>query len=167
METSVAVTQNFVDSKNFEFVCLDLAPGYRHKGICRAGLLALDEGSAEDVKKTTPCDDCDLSYPDLTRKEKRVRVNGSDENQNYEEASNGLFRSYNSWQQGFSYDINFLEKFLDEERDHYNFPWNLGNCIGQREMREWLSKLWIGKPEMRQLIWKVLPFLWFLPSWAV
>lgn len=33
LETTVAVTQNFVNSKNFEFVCLDMAPGYRHKGV--------------------------------------------------------------------------------------------------------------------------------------
>lgn len=149
METTIAVTQNFVDSNNFEFVCLDMAPGYRHKGICRAGLLALDEGSHDDKS---------LSYPDMTRKEKRVRINSSRESQNCEEAINDVSKSYNLWKQGFSYDISFLEKFLDEERDHYNFPWSSGNCIGQREMREWLYKLWIGKPEMRELVWKVIPF---------
>ncbi|XP_044474735.1 F-box protein At1g78280 isoform X1 [Mangifera indica] len=145
LETTIAVTQNFVDSNNFEFVCLDMAPGYRHKGICRAGLLALDEGSHDDKS---------LSYPDMTRKEKRVRINSSRESQNCEEAINDVSKSYNLWKQGFSYDISFLEKFLDEERDHYNFPWSSGNCIGQREMREWLYKLWIGKPEMRELVWK-------------
>ncbi|KAJ0085453.1 hypothetical protein Patl1_08561 [Pistacia atlantica] len=126
LETTIAVTQNFVDSNNFEFVCLDMAPGYRHKGVCRAGLLALDEGGLEAFEKNACRDDKSLSYPDMTRKEKR----------------------------GFSYDISFLEKFLDEERDHYNFPWSSGNCIGQREMREWLYKLWVGKPEMRGLVWK-------------
>lgn len=43
LDTSVAVTQNFVNMTNFEFVCLDMAPGYRHKGVARAGLLALQE----------------------------------------------------------------------------------------------------------------------------
>lgn len=158
METTIAVTQNFVDSNNFEFVCLDMAPGYRHKGVCRAGLLALDEGSLEVFEKNACCDDKSLSYPDMTRKEKRLRINSSRENQNCEEAINGVSKSYNLWKQGFSYDISFLEKFLDEERDHYNFPWSSGNCIGQREMREWLYKLWVGKPEMRGLVWKVIPF---------
>lgn len=58
------------------------------------------------------------------------------------------------WKNGFSYDIDFLASFLDKERDHYNFPWSMGNSVGQREMRAWLSKLWVLKPEMRELIWK-------------
>jgi hypothetical protein len=43
LDTSIVVTQNFVNMTNFEFVCLDMAPGYRHKGVARAGLLALQE----------------------------------------------------------------------------------------------------------------------------
>ncbi|KAL5844348.1 hypothetical protein ACOSQ4_010306 [Xanthoceras sorbifolium] len=154
LETTVAVTQNFVDSQNFQFVCLDFAPGYLHKGVCRAGKLALGEDSLEGVKKNTPSDDYNLSYPDLVRIEKRIQTKKSGENHNSEGATNGASRSYNLQRKGFPYDINVLEKFLDEERDHYNFPWSPGNCIGQREMREWLSKLWVGKPEMRELIWK-------------
>lgn len=161
LETTIAVTQNFVNSKNFEFVCLDFAPGYRHKGVCRAGLLALEEESLEGGGKNTSAGDHDMSYPDLTRKEKRVRVNRCGEIQNHEEDTNGASKNYNSSKQDFSYDINFLAKFLDEDRDHYNFPWSSGNCTGKREMREWLYKLWVGKPEMRELIWKVLPFLSF------
>ncbi|KAH9690650.1 F-box protein [Citrus sinensis] len=154
LETTIAVTQNFVNSKNFEFVCLDFAPGYRHKGVCRAGLLALEEESLEGGGKNTSAGDHDMSYPDLTRKEKRVRVNRCGEIQNHEEDTNGASKNYNSSKQDFSYDINFLAKFLDEDRDHYNFPWSSGNCTGKREMREWLYKLWVGKPEMRELIWK-------------
>ena len=55
----------------------------------------------------------------------------------------------------FSYDINFLAMFLDKEQDHYTSLWSSSNSIGQREMREWLSKLWVEKPETRDLIWKV------------
>jgi len=50
LETTVAVTQNFVNSKNFEFVCLDMAPGYRHKGVSRAGLLAVDGGMSGEIE---------------------------------------------------------------------------------------------------------------------
>ncbi|RRT53567.1 hypothetical protein B296_00045256 [Ensete ventricosum] len=32
---------NFVNKTNFEFVCLDMAPGHCHKGVCRAGFLAV------------------------------------------------------------------------------------------------------------------------------
>lgn len=138
-----------MNKENFGFVCLDMAPGYHHKGVCRAGLLALDEHNSEEMEKETGEDDT-LSYSDLTRKEKRVRINGEGETENHKEDANVVSN-------GFSYDIDFLASFLDKERDHYNFPWSMGNSVGQREMRDWLSKLWVMKPEMRKLIWKVIP----------
>ncbi|XP_059460654.1 lysine-specific demethylase JMJ21 isoform X2 [Corylus avellana] len=147
LETTIAVTQNFVNSKNFEFACLDMAPGYRHKGVCRAGLLALEQGSFEDA-------DDSFNYPDLARKDKRARIQKPGDGPNHEKTTNGASRRYNMWKQGFSYDINFLSMFLDKEKDHYIHPWSAGNCMGQREMRDWLSKLWVGKPGLRELIWK-------------
>ncbi|KAK9269878.1 hypothetical protein L1049_025451 [Liquidambar formosana] len=154
LETTVAVTQNFVNSKNFEFVCLDMAPGYRHKGVCRAGLLALNGESLEDAKKNTFYDEDCQNYSDLTRKAKRFRISKSVEDPKYDNITNGDSKSHNVWNQDFSYDINFLAMFLDKNRDHFNSPWSSSNCIGQREMREWLCKLWVEKPGMRELIWK-------------
>lgn len=156
LETTVAVTQNFVNSTNFEFVCLDMAPGYRHKGVCRAGLLAVDDGSFEDIENNVPYVKNDLSHSNLSRKEKRLRILETGEDPKYGRAENVVSKNYNLWKHGFSYDINFLSMFLDKERDHYNSPWSSGNCMGQREMREWLYRLWVGKPAMRDLIWKVL-----------
>ncbi|XP_054788759.1 lysine-specific demethylase JMJ21 isoform X2 [Prosopis cineraria] len=154
LETTIAVTQNFVNSSNFEFVCLDMAPGYRHKGVCRAGLLALDDDSYEHVKKNVFCDEQNLSYSIPPKREKRARNHENGDDLNNERTKNGVSRAYNAWKDGFSYDIKFLSMFLDKDRDHYRSPWSSGNSIGQRELREWLSKLWIGKPEMRALIWK-------------
>ncbi|KAG6705463.1 hypothetical protein I3842_07G180400 [Carya illinoinensis] len=154
LEITIAVTQNFVNSTNFEFACLDMAPGYRHKGVCRAGLLALDEGSFEDADKNICYNNDDFSCSDLTRKEKRVRVLKPGDDPSKERTTNGASKRYHLWKQGFSYDINFLSMFLDKDRDHYNSPWSSGNCMGQREMREWLSKLWVGNPGKRELIWK-------------
>ncbi|KAM7516848.1 hypothetical protein LguiA_006431 [Lonicera macranthoides] len=154
LETTIAVTQNFVNSTNFEFVCLDLAPGYQHKGVCRAGLLALDEGYFQDAKNNAFFTEDNLSNLDPSRKEKRVRISESLEYLECEDATGGAFKSYNTWNPEFSYDINFLSMFLDKERDHYNSVWSSSNCIGQREMREWLWKLWLGKPGLRNLIWK-------------
>ncbi|GMP45903.1 hypothetical protein CsSME_00014250 [Camellia sinensis var. sinensis] len=154
LETTVAVTQNFVNSANFEFVCLDMAPGYQHKGVCRAGLLALNEGSFEDSKKTTLSTEDSLSDTDQTRKEKRIKFCEPVEEPNSENAVNSTSINHNLHDQEFSYDINFLEMFLDKGRDHYNSLWSSSNCIGQREMREWLWKLWIAKPGLRNLIWK-------------
>ncbi|KAI4388722.1 hypothetical protein MLD38_001027 [Melastoma candidum] len=148
LETTVAVTQNYANSKNFEFVCLDLAPGYRHKGVCRAGMLAINE----EIPAATDFGEEDYSdYLNSTRKEKRLKVQSGFDG---ETGTNKHLKSYNLWKDGFSYDINFLSKFLDEDRDHYNYPWSAGNCIGQREMREWLFKLWTQKPDLRELIWK-------------
>lgn len=154
LETTIAVTQNFVNSKNFEFVCLDMAPGYQHKGVCRAGLLAFGEGSFEDADRNIFSGEDDYSYSELTRKEKRVKIQKPGDDPNFEGTITCASKRYNMWKQGFSYDINFLAMFLDKKRDHYNSPWSLGNCMGQREMREWLSKLWVRKPGMRELIWK-------------
>lgn len=154
LEPTVAVTQNFVNSKNFEYVCLDMAPGYRHKGVCRVGLLALDDSCLEDVKMNMDYDKDDLSYADLTRKEKRIRVQEPIEDPEYITTANGASKSYNLWKQGFSYDIKFLAMYLDKDRNHYSSPWSSGNSIGPREMREWLSKLWVGKPGLRELVWK-------------
>lgn len=154
LETTIAVTQNFVNSNNFEFVCLDMAPGYRHKGVCRVGLLALDEDSYENVRQNMSCKEKDSSYSYLSRKEKRAKTQKDVDDLYCERAINGASRSYNLWKDGFSYDINFLSMFLDKDRDHYSSLWSSGNSIGQRELREWLSKLWIQKPKMREIIWK-------------
>ncbi|XP_050231074.1 lysine-specific demethylase JMJ21 isoform X2 [Mercurialis annua] len=154
LETTIAVTQNFVNSKNFQYVCLDMAPGYCHKGVCRAGLLALDESDLQDVVNNEVHNENYRRYPDLTRKEKRARVQKSREDPEYGMTINGDSKSYELWQEEFSYDIKFLSKFLDKDKDHYSSPWSPGNSIGQREMREWLCKLWDWKPGMRELIWK-------------
>nr|XP_027092184.1 F-box protein At1g78280-like [Coffea arabica] len=141
LEASVAVTQNFVNSKNFEFVCLDMAPGYRHKGLCRAGILALDEGSLVDVKNDSSCEENHVRCSDFIRKEKRMKTHQPPESDNLENVE-------------FVYDIKFLSRFLDQERDHYNSEWSSSNVIGQRNMRGWLQKLWVKRPELRGLIWK-------------
>lgn len=136
-----------MNSNNFEFVCLDMAPGYSHKGVCRAGLLALDS-RFEEIENSS-------SYSDLSRKEKRVRMCQSSEDAGYENCMNGMSISNSSGDLEYSYEISFLSKFLDNERDHYTSLWSSSNCIGQREMRGWLSKLWFRRPELRELIWKV------------
>jgi hypothetical protein len=149
----VAVTQNFVNSKNFEFVCLDMAPGYQHKGVCRAGLLALDDDSFKGAKTDTSSTKNSLNYLDLTRKEKRARICKAAENSII--ANDDSLECNTLENVEFSYDISFLSMFLDEKRDHYNSLWSSSNIMEQRKMREWLRKLWLGKPGLRDLIWKV------------
>ncbi|KAI5061372.1 hypothetical protein GOP47_0023877 [Adiantum capillus-veneris] len=43
LDNSLAVTQNFVNTANFELVCLDLSPGFHHKAVARAGRLAMQD----------------------------------------------------------------------------------------------------------------------------
>ncbi|KAJ6852279.1 F-box protein isoform X1 [Iris pallida] len=157
LETTIAVTQNFVNSSNFEYVCLDMAPGHRHKGVSRAGLLAVQDNVHEDAKGHTSFNQ--MNNPDMTRKEKRFKIlepaTDTCRNGSKLSAIKGLPDVCNNWQnKDFLYDIGFLATFLEEDRDHYNCIWSPSNPIGPREMREWLHRLWIMKPTMRQLIWK-------------
>ena len=116
-------------------------------------MLALDEDSFEDHNMFR--DRTNSTNSDLSRREKRARIHEVGDDLNYEGTLDGASRNYYLWKDGFSYDIDFLSKFLDKDRDHYRSPWSSGNSIGQRELREWLSKLWTNKPGMRDLIWKV------------
>ncbi|XP_012447951.1 lysine-specific demethylase JMJ21 [Gossypium raimondii] len=151
LETAIAVTQNFVNSRNFEFVCLDMAPGYCHRGVCRAGLLALDEDSLEIIEKNMPCEKENFRCLDLTKKETKARILRPQQNENGKENANG---SYNVWEHDFSFDINYLAMFRNRELDHFTSPWCPDNSLGQRGLREWLSRLWVGNPGKREMIWK-------------
>ncbi|TVU46770.1 hypothetical protein EJB05_06329 [Eragrostis curvula] len=157
LETTVAVTQNFVNQSNFEYVCLDMAPGYSHKGVCRAGLLAVPGKSVEDMEHHPPSTVNRWNHPDLNRKEKRLKSsetlrasNGENHYSSFE--FSGVQESLEN--QAFSYDIDFLSQFIEKERDHYSSVWSPTNSIGQREAREWLRRLWVLKPDLRELIWK-------------
>ena len=158
LETTVAVTQNFVSQSNFEHVCLDMAPGHCHKGVCRAGLLAVPGKSISDIENHPPGALSRWNQTDMTRMEKRLKgsvpVRASNSvNQCSTFEFSDVHESLEN--QVFSYDIAFLSQFLEKEKDHYTSVWSPTNPIGQREAREWLQRLWVLKPELRGLIWKV------------
>ncbi|VAI16791.1 unnamed protein product [Triticum turgidum subsp. durum] len=158
LETTVAVTQNFVNQSNFEHVCLDMAPGHCHKGVCRAGLLAVPGKSIRDIENHPPGTMSAWNHNDMTRAEKRLKGSGSGRASNSANqcASFEFSDVHESLEnQVFSYDIGFLSQFLEKEKDHYTSVWSPTNPIGQREAREWLRRLWVLKPELRGLIWKV------------
>ncbi|XP_066350009.1 lysine-specific demethylase JMJ21-like isoform X3 [Miscanthus floridulus] len=157
LETTIAVTQNFVNQSNFQHVCLDMAPGHRHKGVCRAGLLAVPGKFIKDNENHPSVTMSGWNHPDMSHKEKRLkgseplRTSNSINHCSAFELS-GAQESLEN--QDFSYDIDFLSQFLEKERDHYSSLWSPTNLIGQREAREWLRRLWVLKPELRELIWK-------------
>ncbi|XP_020257462.1 F-box protein At1g78280 isoform X2 [Asparagus officinalis] len=159
LETTIAVTQNFANASNFEYVCLDMSPGHCHKGVCRAGLLALKDNAYPDTKNGAPIDAGVMNHLDMTRKGKRLKISeGGKDGHKHDNNSNGIKGSseiYNKLQnKDFLYSIDFLAKFLEKDRDHYTSVWSPSNIIGPREMRQWLHRLWVLKPAMRQLIWQ-------------
>ncbi|KAL6878419.1 hypothetical protein ACP4OV_012589 [Aristida adscensionis] len=156
LEMTVAVTQNFVNQSNFEHVCLDMAPGHCHKGVCRAGLLAVPGKSSKDIENNPPATQR-WNHSDMSRKEKRLK--GSEPLRTPNSVNSCSAFEFSGVQeslenQPFSYDIDFLSQFLEKEKDHYSSAWSPTNSIGQREAREWLRRLWVLKPELRSLIWK-------------
>lgn len=158
LETTVAVTQNFVNQSNFEHVCLDMAPGHRHKGVCRAGLLAVPGNSVKDNESHPSVPMSGWNHPDMSRKEKRLK--GAEPLRTSNSINHCSAFEFSSVQeslenQDFSYDIDFLSQFLEKEKDHYSSMWSPTNSLGQREAREWLRRLWVLKPDLRELIWKV------------
>jgi len=142
-----------------------MAPGHRHKGVCRAGLLAVPGKFIKDNENHPSVTMSGWNHPDMSRKEKRlkgsepVRTSNTINHCSAFEFS-GVQESLEN--QDFSYDIDFLSQFLEKERDHYSSLWSPTNSIGQREAREWLRRLWALKPELRELIWKVCFALLFL-----
>lgn len=157
LETTVAVTQNFVNQSNFEHVCLDMAPGHCHKGVCRAGLLAVPGKSIRDIENHPPGTVSKWNHTDMTRTEKRLKGSGPVRASNsVDQCSSFEFSDVHESldNQIFSYNVDFLSQFLEKEKDHYTSVWSPTNPIGQREAREWLRRLWVLKPELRELIWK-------------
>ncbi|CAM0873492.1 unnamed protein product [Alopecurus aequalis] len=157
LETTVAVTQNFVSQSNFEHVCLDMAPGHCHKGVCRAGLLAVPGKSIRDIENHPPGTMSRWNHIDMTRMEKRLKGSAPMRASNsVNQCSTFEFSDVHESleNQVSSYDIAFLSQFLEREKDHYTSVWSPTNPIGQREAREWLRRLWVLKPELRGLIWK-------------
>uniref|UniRef100_A0A0E0KEJ4 JmjC domain-containing protein n=1 Tax=Oryza punctata TaxID=4537 RepID=A0A0E0KEJ4_ORYPU len=156
LDMTIAVTQNFVNQSNFEHICLDMAPGYCHKGVCRAGLLAVPDKFIRDIENH-PRITSRWNHSDMTRKEKRLKSSESVRSPNNAiQCSAFEFSDVHEslGDQVFSYDIDFLSQFLEKEKDHYSSVWSPTNSIGQREAREWLRRLWVLKPELRELIWK-------------
>ncbi|KAG0480305.1 hypothetical protein HPP92_011163 [Vanilla planifolia] len=172
LETTIAVTQNFANASNFEFICLDMAPGHAHKGVSRAGLLAIRDVAHDHAKNNSKFETTLSHCPDMnkTHQEKRLKVSESVKEQHGNRYSwnsiSALSDAHKQYNQDFSYDIDFLSAFLDKETDHYNSTFCVSNIIGERELRAWLHKLWVTKPAIRQLIWKGACLALNVEKWA-
>lgn len=128
IDSSVAVTQNFVNSINLELVCLDLAPGYHHKGVARAGRLALQ--AAIDTRSGA------ASLKHVTS----------------EEADEALVVGVQMKEWEFS--VDFLASCMEEHANHFLPDPSKRDYLLPQSLRKWLQKLWLEKPDLRQQIWK-------------
>ncbi|GAQ84534.1 Phosphatidylserine-specific receptor PtdSerR [Klebsormidium nitens] len=66
IENSIAVTHNFLNEANFETVFSDLAPGFAHRGLSRAGRLAQNRSVDASPEHSSPADIAWSHFTDLT-----------------------------------------------------------------------------------------------------
>ena len=128
LETSVAVTQNFVNSTNFELVCIDLTPGYHHRGVARAGKLALHEYMLANVDSSL---------------ESSANGNGD------------KIRTKGFYETDWSFTVEFLSSLIDHHSNSSVSKSVKSGYVKSQTLRKWLNRLWLMRPDLRQLIWKV------------
>eukprot|EP00850_Spirogloea_muscicola_P023336 SM000349S12876 [mRNA] locus=s349:45119:51548:+ [translate_table: standard] len=129
LEDSVAVTQNYVNESNLEAVCRDMAPGFRHRGIARAGRLAEELGGRRD------------RY--LGRVDSRGRTvkkgKSADLVKDLESA-----QLTNHWELREADFAGAVDHFSDDS-DGY---------LSRKCLREWLCQLWLLRPHLRNRVWQ-------------
>lgn len=128
IDDSIAVTQNYVNAVNLELVCLDMAPGFYHRGIARAGHLAIQERRVDGIKINRELDA--MSVAPITN-------------------SNDL-DSYSSF-----VDVDNLVNHTEKHSNHFISSTSKGGYLDRSELRDWLRRLWKLRPDLRTCLWKV------------
>eukprot|EP00850_Spirogloea_muscicola_P003748 SM000015S01248 [mRNA] locus=s15:802563:808955:+ [translate_table: standard] len=135
LEDSVAVTQNYVNEANLEAVCRDMAPGFRHRGVARAGRLAEELGGRRDrylgrvdsrgrtVKKGKVLADAESA--DLVKDLESAQLT-------------------NDWELREADFAGAVDHFADDS-DGY---------LSRKCLREWLCQLWLLRPHLRDRVWQ-------------
>eukprot|EP00850_Spirogloea_muscicola_P016123 SM000128S26256 [mRNA] locus=s128:406426:412790:- [translate_table: standard] len=135
LEDSVAVTQNYVNESNLEAVCRDMAPGFRHRGIARAGRLAEELGGRRDRY---------LGRVDSRgRTVKKGKVLADAE-------SADLVKDLESAQ--LSNDWELREVDFAGAVDHFSD--DSDGYLSRKCLREWLCQLWLLRPHLRDRVWQ-------------
>lgn len=160
IDSSVAVTQNFVNVNNLEIVCMDLAPGYRHRAIARAGLIALD-GRMPAVDET---DSNVEHHPVVAKNVQEKRQPSSHISADLEDVflASGVRRAGSITDKNLLLALDTL-KIRPEEDRAPSGKTHKDKSMGEKMMRKWLRTLWVERPELQQTIWKVSQFSFPFP----
>ena len=129
IDDSVAVTQNYVNSTNLELVCLDMAPGFYHRSIARAGHLAMQERQEKVAK------------PDKNNQE-----------------LDAVSAAAQAAQESLYLDVDNLAKHTEKQSNHFISNTSKGGYLDRRELRDWLRRLWKLRPDLHTRLWKVRLF---------
>jgi hypothetical protein len=171
IDPSIAVTQNFVNTTNLELVCLDMAPGFHHRGVARAGRLAIAE-SVMSTGKKDPADHQALAantvghrvrlktteviasdVPDDQRS-RSVAMEGHEHVENVKQP-NGCGDVLNHENENLLLDVDFLVQHTEEHSNHFLSNTSKAGYLERTELRDWFRRLWKYRPDLHQCIWKV------------
>ncbi|CAK9871623.1 unnamed protein product [Sphagnum jensenii] len=143
IDPSIAVTQNFVNTTNLELVCLDMAPGFHHRGVARAGRLAIAEKTTEVIAS---------DVPDHQRS-RSVAMEGHEHVENGKQL-NGCGDVLNHENESLLLDVDFLVQHTEEHSNHFLSNTSKAGYLERTELRDWLRRLWKYRPDLHQCIWK-------------
>ncbi|CAK9218145.1 unnamed protein product [Sphagnum troendelagicum] len=152
IDPSIAVTQNFVNTTNLELVCLDMAPGFHHRGVARAGRLAIAE-SVMSTGKKDPADHQALAANTVGHKVRSVAMEGHEHVENGKQP-NGCGDVLNHENENLLLDVDFLVQHTEEHSNHFLSNTSKAGYLERTELRDWFRRLWKYRPDLHQCIWK-------------
>ncbi|CAK9268959.1 unnamed protein product [Sphagnum jensenii] len=152
IDPSIAVTQNFVNTTNLELVCLDMAPGFHHRGVARAGRLAIAE-SVMSTGKKDPADHQALAANTVGHRVRSVAMEGHEHVENGKQP-NGCGEVLNHENESLLLDVDFLVQHTEEHSNHFLSNTSKAGYLERTELRDWLHRLWKYRPDLHQCIWK-------------
>nr|XP_024381426.1 F-box protein At1g78280-like isoform X2 [Physcomitrium patens] len=159
IDDSIAVTQNYVNSTNLELVCLDMAPGFYHRSIARAGHLAMQERPEKPAKPITIDQGLDANCVALVERNLCKSEAGELLIENLERDL------YDADSRLSCVDVDNLATHTEKESNHFTSSTSKGGYLDRNVLRDWLRRLWILRPDLRSRLWKCACLTVDVESW--